>query len=125
MGLPAAFVHAGASAAAPLPSPAQPPPSALRTWLDLCCIGSEALFIRAFSHNKEELMLQTVEAVIERDGQVRLLEPLSLPESRRAIVTVLPDPADEAGAGATALLSEAALSDWNREEEDAAWAHLQ
>lgn len=56
-------------------------------------------------------MLQTVEAIIERDGQVRLLEPLTLPESRRAIVTVLPDPADEAGAGSTALLSEAALSD--------------
>ncbi|MEA2692307.1 MAG: hypothetical protein QOJ16_1694 [Acidobacteriota bacterium] len=26
---------------------------------------------------------------------------------------------------ATALLSEAALSDWNRPEEDEAWAHLQ
>jgi hypothetical protein len=76
-------------------------------------------------HTGEKLMLQTVEAVIERDGQVRLLEPLNLPESRRAIVTVLPEPADEAGAGAAALLSEAALADWSREEEDAAWAHLQ
>lgn len=68
-------------------------------------------------------MLHTVEAVIEPDGRVRLLEPLTFPESRRALVTVLPQAADEAVA--SALLSEAALADWNREEEDAAWAHLQ
>lgn len=29
------------------------------------------------------------------------------------------------GPGEPALLSEAALSDWDREVEDAAWAHLQ
>ncbi|HEX8392940.1 MAG TPA: hypothetical protein VF665_11330 [Longimicrobium sp.] len=70
-------------------------------------------------------MLQTVEAVIERDGSVRLLEPVELPESRRALVTVLPEAADEPDGSANALLSEAALSDWNREEEEQAWAHLQ
>jgi hypothetical protein len=34
---------------------------------------------------------------------------------------------DEPGAigDETALLSEAALADWNRPEEDAAWSHLQ
>ena len=70
-------------------------------------------------------MLRTIEAVIEPDGHVRLLEPISLGTSRRALVTVLEEPADEAGGNTGALLSEAALADWNRDEEDAAWAHLQ
>ncbi|HEU0079653.1 MAG TPA: hypothetical protein VFQ76_18490 [Longimicrobiaceae bacterium] len=70
-------------------------------------------------------MLRTFEAVIESDGSVRLLEPLSLPGARRALVTVLDEPGDEADVNVTALLSEPALADWNREEEDAAWAHLQ
>lgn len=70
-------------------------------------------------------MLRTIEAVIEPDGSVRLLEPVSLAGARRALVTVLDEPGDEAGANSSALLSEPALADWNREEEDAAWAHLQ
>jgi hypothetical protein len=69
-------------------------------------------------------MLRTIEALIEADGQVRLLEDVTISGPRRALVTLLDEPADET-AHATALLSEAALSDWNREEEDAAWAHLQ
>jgi hypothetical protein len=69
-------------------------------------------------------MLRTIEALIEVDGQVRLLEEVVLSRPQRALVTLLDEPADEA-IHATALLSEAALSDWNREEEDAAWAHLQ
>jgi hypothetical protein len=70
-------------------------------------------------------MLRTIEAVIDPDGSVRLLEPVSLSEPRRALVTVLDEEADEAGPDAGALLSEAALADWNRDEEDAAWAHFQ
>jgi len=66
-------------------------------------------------------MLRTIEAVIEPDGQVRLLEPISVTGSRRALVTVLDEPAE-----LTAVLSEPALAvDWNRPEEDAAWQHLQ
>lgn len=34
-------------------------------------------------------MLRTVEAIIEPDGQVRLLEKVQLSEPRRALVTVL------------------------------------
>jgi hypothetical protein len=75
--------------------------------------------------NGEWLMLKTVEAVIDPEGRVRLLEPLEVTGSRRVLVTLLPEAADEAGDLTSALLSEAALSDWNREEEDAAWAHLQ
>lgn len=70
-------------------------------------------------------MIQTVEAVIDEQGKVRLLEAIDLPAGRRVLVTVLDD--EPVGHPAeTALLSEAVLAeDWNRPEEDAAWAHLQ
>ncbi|MHB1036199.1 MAG: hypothetical protein ACYC35_16020 [Pirellulales bacterium] len=70
-------------------------------------------------------MLRTVEAEIDEQGRVRLLEPVQLPSSRRALVTIL-DWEPVGGAAETALLSEPALAkDWNRPEEDAAWSHLQ
>ncbi len=70
-------------------------------------------------------MLQTIEAVIDEQGNVRLLEPIQLPTARRALVTILEyEPIDNISE--TALLSEPALAeDWNRPEEDAAWSHLQ
>jgi hypothetical protein len=70
-------------------------------------------------------MIQTVEAIIEPDGKVLLLEPVELKEPRRALVTILEDePA--AKVPETTLLSEPALAeDWNRPEEDEAWSHLQ
>jgi len=70
-------------------------------------------------------MIRTLEAVIDEQGVVRLLEDIHLPSARRALVTVLED--EPVGHPAeTALLSEKALAeDWNRPEEDAAWAHLQ
>ena len=69
-------------------------------------------------------MIKTVEAVIGPDGIVRLLEPLPLTGARRALVTIL-DEEPQPHSHETARLSEAALADWNRTEEDAAWAHLQ
>jgi hypothetical protein len=70
-------------------------------------------------------MLQTVEAVVDEMGNVRLLEPLHLSSVHRALVTILDDTHSVASAEA-ALLSEPSLAaDWNRPEEDAAWAHLQ
>ncbi len=69
-------------------------------------------------------MIQTVEAIIDASGQVRLLGPVSVDGPRRALVTILEEPA--AVPGEAALLSEAALAeDWLRPEEDAAWAYLQ
>jgi hypothetical protein len=69
-------------------------------------------------------LLRTIEAIIEPDGHVRLLEPITVPVARRALVTVLDESADPADL--TALLSEPSLaSDWTRPEEDAAWQHLQ
>jgi hypothetical protein len=70
-------------------------------------------------------MIQTIEAIIQPDGKVLLLEAVQLTESRRALVTILEDePAQSVST--IALLSEQALAeDWNRPEEDEAWSHLQ
>jgi hypothetical protein len=68
--------------------------------------------------------MKTVEAIVDTQGRVRLLEEVRLPFARRAVVTIM----DEAPSSIheSALLSEAALSeDWGRPEEDAAWSHLQ
>jgi hypothetical protein len=70
-------------------------------------------------------MIQTLEAVIDEQGTVRLLEDVHLPGARRALVTILHDE-PSAFPAETAVLSETALGrDWNRPEEDAAWDHLQ
>ena len=67
-------------------------------------------------------MLKAVEATIETDGQIHLLEPLHLLHSCRAIVTIM----DEPDVAETALLSQQILAhDWERPEEDTAWSHLQ
>ena len=68
-------------------------------------------------------MIQTVEAVIDAAGHVQLLGEVTLTSPRRALVTVLEEPG--AVPGETAMLAEAALGDWHRPEEDAAWSHLQ
>jgi len=70
-------------------------------------------------------MIQTVEAIIEPDGKVLLLEPVELKEAHRALVTILEDePLTKIPE--MALLSEQSLAeDWNRPEEDDAWSHLQ
>lgn len=70
-------------------------------------------------------MLRTVNAVIDPHGHVRLTEPVELSSSRQALVTIL-DAAPGSLNADTALLSEAALAeDWNRQEEEEAWSHLQ
>ncbi len=70
-------------------------------------------------------MLKTVEAIIEKDGSIRLLENVDLSQAKRVLVTILGEDY-EGGTSDTALLSEASLSeDWDREEEDEAWRHLQ
>ncbi|MSV29033.1 MAG: hypothetical protein EXQ52_09855 [Bryobacterales bacterium] len=69
-------------------------------------------------------MIQTVEAVIDEEGNVRLLEAVHLPSARRALLTILEDRPLEC-TSESALLSKAALAeDWNRPEEDEAWSHL-
>lgn len=71
----------------------------------------------------KQRILHTIEAMIDTQGNVRLLEPIQLSKPRRAFVTIL---TEEWDLPETALLSEAALADdWNRPEEDATWSHLQ
>jgi hypothetical protein len=66
----------------------------------------------------------TVEAVIDKSGNVKILQPLSLEGARRALLVVLDEPVP--AVAETALLSEAALAeDWLRPEEDEAWSYLQ
>lgn len=70
------------------------------------------------------IMLKTVKAKINKEGVVRLLEPLKIDHEKNAIVTILDDEIDwsEPSVNETALLSEAALSRyWNRPEEEDAW----
>jgi hypothetical protein len=78
-------------------------------------------------------MPKTVEAVVDKDGYIRLPDSISLKRDQRVLVTILEE-ADEGNqdveadfsAGETALLSEEALAeDWTREQEDEAWTHLQ
>ena len=73
-------------------------------------------------------MLQTYEAVLQPNGKLQFLDltVTSTLTPRRVLVTFTEEfaAADTALCGAT--LSESALAqDWQREEEDAAWAHLQ
>ena len=69
------------------------------------------------------MVLRSIEATIEKDGTVRLHKKVRLTTSHRAILTILDEPALVAE---TAFLSEPALAeDWNRPEEDEAWAYLQ
>jgi hypothetical protein len=69
--------------------------------------------------------MQTVQAIIDRNGNVRLLETVTLSASRRAIVTILEEER-LADLSETALVSEHVLArDWLRPEEDEAWSHLQ
>lgn len=69
-------------------------------------------------------MLHTVEAVLEADGSVRLLEEVEITGPRRVLVTILDEPGEDA-LDSTLRLSEAALDDWNRPEEEEAWRYLQ
>ncbi|MFH0775861.1 MAG: hypothetical protein V2A53_10350 [bacterium] len=69
-------------------------------------------------------MFQTLEAITDDQGNVRLIEPVELPAGWRVLVTIIDKP--KINVPETMLLSEPALAkDWNRFEEDKAWLHLQ
>lgn len=69
-------------------------------------------------------MIQTIEAVVDADGQIRMLGPVRVSGPRRALVTILDEVPESPGEAA--LLAEPALAaDWSRPEEDAAWSYLQ
>lgn len=67
-------------------------------------------------------MKLTIEAEVDEKGNIQPKEPVSLPPGSQLLITVL----DEPSTPETALLSEGSLAaDWNRPEEDAAWADLE
>jgi len=67
-------------------------------------------------------MKPTIKAEVDESGNIRPKEPVSLPPGSQLLITVL----GGSGASETAVLSEASLAvDWNRPEEDAAWAGLE
>jgi len=68
-------------------------------------------------------MLKTIKAIIEKDGTVHLEEKPKIRSKRKALVTILEE---QDNVEEITLLSEQALAnDWNKPEEDKAWAHLQ
>lgn len=73
-------------------------------------------------------MIRNVEAVVEKNGVVHLLEKIELSSVRRAIVTILDDDAITfyQQKNETAFISEPSLAnDWNNPEEDEAWSRFQ
>jgi hypothetical protein len=68
-------------------------------------------------------MIQTLEAIIDENGNIQLTEPVRIKGVHRALVTVLEEPPVETNE--TALLSEQSLAkDWLNPDEDEAWSHL-
>lgn len=52
-------------------------------------------------------MMQTVEAIIDEEGNIRLLESINIKETRRVLITLLPNKtADKTLAGSLANLGE-------------------
>ena len=71
-------------------------------------------------------ILQKIQATIDINGEVHLLQPVKLDKPAQAVVTILSEDFGQVGADETAILSEASLAeDWNRPEEDEAWAYMQ
>ena len=69
-------------------------------------------------------MLRTLEATIDRDGTVRLAEPITLVGPSRALVTILPASFDPA-ANEAFIMAESALAEgWSGPAEDEAWKGL-
>ena len=66
-------------------------------------------------------MRPAIEAEVDEQGTIRPTEPVTLAPGSKLLITVVEEPS----VSETALLSEASLAaDWNRPEEDAAWADL-
>jgi hypothetical protein len=95
--------------------------------LPVSSLDHRSLLMRVwYACRRSRKMIRTIEAVIDENGNVRLLEPVRPGAPRRALVTILDERPNAGQPSETALLSEAALAqDWNRPEEDEAWKHLQ
>lgn len=68
-------------------------------------------------------MLQTIEAEIDEEGNIRLKEDVSLKQRHKALVIILDEKEEIAE---TMRLSESTLAkDWGRAEEEDAWKAYQ
>ena len=73
-------------------------------------------------------MIHTLQAVVNGDGGVQLLQELSINSPKRALLIVFDEEYEESvyEKSLPYILSESSLAvDWNRQEEDQAWAYLQ
>ena len=69
-------------------------------------------------------MIQTLEAIIDMNGNIILPNGIKLDRSKRALITIL-DEEPKIEILETAILSEVSLAkDWNTAEENEAWQHL-
>lgn len=68
-------------------------------------------------------MKQTIEAIIDEKGHIRLVEPIKIKGVHRALVTILDEPPLEIDE-TTQLSQQSLAEDWLKPEEDEAWSHL-
>ena len=89
------------------------------------CLEKSEIDMRAKSAYRESMstILKSIPATVSPDGSVTLSEPVKLIGPAVAMVTIVLEGEDEALE--PAILSEDALNDWNRPEEDKAWDYLQ
>lgn len=70
-------------------------------------------------------MLRTLEATIDKNGKVTLVEAVALRSKQRALVTILDNSVSmNEEQDEMARFAESSLQDWNSKEEDRAWQHL-
>ncbi len=71
-------------------------------------------------------MMRSYEAVIDASGRIQLLESVQLRGLYRAVVTLLKPVSEEDVDEVPLRYAQSPLShDWEKPEEDEAWAHLQ
>lgn len=73
-------------------------------------------------------MIQTYQALINDKGIVKILDDIEIDNPKRALVIVFDDTYEESfyEKSLPYILSQRSLEkDWNRPEEDEAWAYLQ
>ncbi|MBF0602328.1 MAG: hypothetical protein HQL07_01400 [Nitrospirae bacterium] len=71
-------------------------------------------------------MMRSYEAEIDASGRIQLSEPVQIRGPCHAVVTVLESPSEDETDKMLLRFSERSLSqDWEKPEEDEAWAHLQ
>ena len=63
--------------------------------------------------------MKAIDAVVDEQGRIHLSEPFKVSGTKRAVLLIL-DEDSRCLASAPAIVSEPAISDWNRPEEDEA-----